>query len=253
MVYGIYLSAAGLQTSQYQQEVLTNNLANASTVGFKHDLAIVRERLVESQEDLVDPSWTDPILDRMTGGSLVAPTYTSFDQGPLEKTGGPMDVAIVGDGFFVVEDADGPRYTRDGRFTRNADGEVVTVAGHRPVLDGAGQRIVIPQDVPGPARIDASGHVQASGQVFGRLATVTVDDVEKLVKVGANMFQDLGAQPRPRETHLEVGALEGSTVDPMQSMVSMMQAARLYEMNATLIGIADTTLNRAVNDIARLR
>ena len=80
MVYGIYQSAAGMIVNQYRQAVLANNLANLDTVGFKHDLTIVRERQVETAEDGLSGRLSDRMLDRMTGGSLVAPTVTSFEQ-----------------------------------------------------------------------------------------------------------------------------------------------------------------------------
>jgi len=128
MVYGTYLSATGLKTNQYRQEILANNLANVDTVGFKQDLAVIRERPIERREDAVDPSLSQDVLDPMTGGSLVAPTYTTFEQGMIQKTGNPLDVALRDDGFFTVEAQGQEHYTRDGRFTINAEGELVPLS-----------------------------------------------------------------------------------------------------------------------------
>ena len=253
MVYGMYLSAGGLQTSQYRQGVLTNNLANIDTVGFKEDLTIVRERSVESREDPTDGRLSHRVLDGMTGGSLVAPTYTSFQQGQLEVTSNPLDVAIEGEGFFVVQDGNDERYSRDGRFVRNEAGGLVTAAGNHPVLDEAGVPIVVPDAADGDLVIGGDGTVRVGDTSYGKLQTVTFDDLDKLRKVGGNLFEAIDVTPTPTRAHLQTRSIERSTVDPVRTMVALMQVARLYEMNATLVGLADSTLGRAVNDIARIR
>lgn len=253
MVYGIYQSAAGMLVNQYRQEVLANNLANASTTGFKPDVAVVRERQVASREDLVDPARNHQVLDELTGGSLVAPTYTSFEQGPIQKTGGSLDVAIAGDGFFAVQDGRDIRYTRDGRFTINAGGELVTVAGNHAVLDEAGQPITIPREAAGRAQINAGGDVRVGEQSYGRIGVVQFDDTDQLRKTGGSLIRSFGAAPSPVEPNLMVGSLEASAVEPTQAMVSMIEVSRAYQLNATLVGLADSTLGRAVNDIARIR
>jgi len=253
MVYGIYQSAAGLQVNQYRQAVLANNLANLDTVGFKHDLSVVCERPIASAEAFADSSWSDPRLARMTGGSLVAPTYTAFQQGMVRETGSPLDVALAGDGFFTVREGDAVRYTRDGRFALNEQGELVTVAGNHPVLNAQGQAIVVTGVPAENVRIDASGEVRAGASRFGRVGVVDFEDTSRLRKVGANLLQAIGVEPTPHAAQLRTGAVEASTVDPTQTMVSMIEVARAYELNATMIGLADSTLGRAVNDIARLR
>ncbi|HSW44032.1 MAG TPA: flagellar hook-basal body complex protein, partial [Phycisphaerae bacterium] len=114
MVYGAYLSAGGLLVNQYRMEVLANNLANAETAGFKQDLTVVRERRPASAVRMAGLDASDPRLGDSTGGSLVAPTVTSFEPGPIETTGRPLDVALSGEGFFRVEGPGGEeRYTRD--------------------------------------------------------------------------------------------------------------------------------------------
>lgn len=253
MVYGIYQSAAGLQVNQYRQAVLANNLANVDTAGFKHDLTIVRERQVESDEGFSQSSWSDPVLDRMSGGSLVSPTVTVFAQGMIKDTGSPLDVAIAGEGFFTVQDGNAMRYTRDGRFALNEAGELVTVAGNNQVLNDQGEPIVVNGVPTERVRIQASGEVRAGDTSFGRVGVVAFDDTSRLRKVGGNLMQAMGASPVPHDAQLRTGAIESSTVDPTQAMVSMIEVTRAYEMNATLIGLADSTLGRAVNDIARLR
>jgi len=253
MVYGMYQSAAGMQLNQYRQEVLANNLANIETVGFKKDLAVVSERPLAIHEPSARPDWSDPQLSGMTGGSFVSPTYTTFTQGPLQHTGGRLDVALMGQGFFAVQDAGETRYTRDGRFILNDQGKLVTVSGHS-VLGEDGRPIVVPPTATDRVTISGSGAVRAGEQQFGRLAVVDFEDKQQLRKVGANVFEArAGAEPRQAPASMQVGFVEGSTVEPTQAMVSMIEVSRAYELNATMIGVADGTLARAVNDIARLQ
>ncbi|HQE28249.1 MAG TPA: flagellar basal-body rod protein FlgF [Phycisphaerae bacterium] len=251
MVYGIYQSAAGLQLNQYRQEVLANNLANLETAGFKHDLTVVRERPLAMREPGGRPDWSNRTLNGLTGGSYVAPTYTSFAQGPLEHTGGRLDVALFGSGFFTVQDGDAIRYTRDGRFVVNPNGELTTVSGHI-VLGEDGSPIRIPAEVADKVTITAGGDVRAGDLQLGRLAVVDFENKQALRKIGGNLFDAGQAEPVEAQATLQPGFYEGSTVEPTKAMVSMIEVSRAYELNATLVGLADSTLGRAVNDIARL-
>ena len=255
MVYGLYQSAGGLLVNQYRMTVLSNNLANAQTTGFKQDLAVVRERSAESAVQLADSGASNPRLRGMTGGSLVSPTVTSFEEGPIDKTGQSLDVALIGDGFFRVQGPDkSERYTRDGAFTVDQAGELVTASGNHKVLDDAGAPIVIPSELRAGLRIDTGGQVMSGNTVLGHLGIVNVDDPSLLAKTGANLLESLGAKVTPMtDATLETGALEKSNVDATQTMVSLIEVNRAYQMNATLIGLSDSTLGRAVNDIARLK
>lgn len=254
MVYGIYSSAAGLMTSQYRQDVLANNLANLATVGFKQDLTAIRERLPASREELTDRNASDESLAGLTGGSLVAPTYTSFEPGAVETTGNALDAAIDGEGFFRVRAGSTEGYTRDGRFALNADGQLMTVTGHAEVLDAGGRPIKVPKALKDHVRIDANGQVRAGKQSFGEIGVVRFDDPSLLRKIGGNLLVAQGeAQPVEVDANLKTGAVETSNVDATRTMVSMIEASRAYQMNATMIGLADQTLGRAVNEIARVK
>ncbi|MEZ6235772.1 MAG: flagellar hook-basal body complex protein, partial [Phycisphaerales bacterium] len=132
--YGIHLSASGALTSMHRQDVITNNLANARTPGFKPDIALQIARDPARIEDGLGNLPSNELLERLGGGTHVLPTIVSYAQGVLEQTDRPLDMAIRGDGFFAVRDAaaaardggDGLRLTRDGRMTRSSDGLLVT-------------------------------------------------------------------------------------------------------------------------------
>jgi len=127
VIYGLYLSATGVLTNSYRQDVIANNLANAQTVGFKRSLALFQQRRTEAQSpDAADLSdQTDPLLEHIGGGLLLAPTAIDHSQGTLEQTGQNLDLAIHGDGFFAVQDGKQTRLTRDGRFLVDSDGHLI--------------------------------------------------------------------------------------------------------------------------------
>jgi len=254
MLYGIYQSAGGLLANQYRMEVLANNLANADTAGFKRDLTVMRERLPEAREASAGFGASDPRLAGMTGGSFVAPTVTLFEQGPIETTGRPLDVALVGDGFFRVQADGGERYTRDGQFVVDESGALVTAAGFHPVLDESGVPIVVPAEARDALRIGADGQIRSGELSLGQLGIVDFEDRAPLRKTGQNLYETLGPAPEPvAQAALRVGAVEKSSVDTVHAMVSMIEVSRAYEFNATLVSLADATLGRAVNDVGRFR
>ncbi len=133
MLYGMYVSAAGALASSYKQDVIANNLANAETVSFKRDLALLKSRATEAEEN-GQSRYTADLLEGIGGGTFALPTYTDFSPGGLERTGNDYDVAMTKSGFFQVGQGDEVAYTRDGRFMADEQGNLVTVAGNFPVL-----------------------------------------------------------------------------------------------------------------------
>ena len=142
MIYGLYLSATGVMTNSYRQDVIANNLANSETVGFKRDLARFQERKTALQERGGGGDWSDPLLEKLGGGVLAMPTLVDTQQGDLEPTGNPLDVAIQGDGYFAVDSTSGKHLTRDGRFMTNRDGNLILSTDQgQHVLDDQGKPI----------------------------------------------------------------------------------------------------------------
>ncbi len=249
MDYGLWLSAAGLQANQYRQALIANNLANADTVGFKHDLAVIRERSVEAAEG-GSGRFAHDLLDDLTGGSVVAPTYTTFAQGSLKESSRALDVAIKGEGFFTVN-ADGEtRYTRDGRFAVDSSGRLVTVAGARPVLDASGEEIV--PGTGGAPSIEKNGLVKQGDRVVGHLGVVDFADKQQIRKTGGNLFDANGEPPVASQAQLEPGYVEASTVSPVQAMATMIEISRAYQLNANLISMQDDMNGRAAREIGRI-
>lgn len=250
--YGIWLSAAGMQVSDHRQAVLANNLANAHTPGFKHDLAIVMQRNIESQATPGGLAYKHPVLDGMAGGVNVRPTYHTFDQGSIEHTHRPLDVAIRGDGLFAVSDGPATRYTRDGRFTLNTGGELVLIAGEgrwRVLDDGAAPIVLEPNG--GPIKVSADGTIRQGKTAVATLGLMTTEDKQTLRKVGENLFEAT-AEMTPAEARIVPESIESSTFDPLRGLAEMIEATRSFQLNAKMIQIQDALDGQAVGTIGRL-
>ena len=255
MSYGLWLSTGGLQTNQYRMSVMANNLANSNTVGFKRDLAIVRERRMESTVAAANRRFVHPTLGAMTGGAFVSPTIHTFEQGDLERTDGPLDLAIYGDGFFAVGDGSDTQYTRDGRMTLNGTGELVMSAGQGRfrVLDTTGQPIRLDQTNSGKIAVREDGTILQGGEPVARIGIVRFEDTTQLTKSGGNLYRNHGAAPSRSTSKIKVGYLEQSTASPIDGMAQMIEISRAYQLNANLISLQDQTTGQAVNTVGRVR
>jgi flagellar basal-body rod protein FlgF len=251
--YGLWSAAAGMKVNEHRQTLLANNMANAETAGFKYDLAVIRQRSVQSQASATGFPYRHDVLDGLPGGVNVRPTHHNFAQGSIETTGRPLDVAISGAGFFTVSDGETTRYTRDGRFTPNAAGELVLVAGDGRwrVLDENGQPIRI--DPEGEAvSVSGDGTIRQGGEPIASISVRDVLDKQTLRKKGENLFEATGAAPQPINPSLLPESLERSNYEVMTGLVAMIEATRAYEMNATLLRLHDQTSGEAINTVGRL-
>lgn len=259
MNYGLYLSASGVLTNLYRQDVYANNLANVETAAFKPQVPTLRQRAPESVEDPAGLGVSQRLLDRLGGGVLAGRDHVSFEPGPMQRTGNPLDVALDDDhSFFVVRYTDpatgdaGFRLTRDGRFTLNSDGELVTQAGFT-VLDPSGNPIVIP---PGSgAQFEATGELVAdSGAVLGRVQVAAVADTGRLFKQGQGLFNYKGSDPRRivEDPVVLPGHIEGSGVDPIQTLMNLTGAGKAASANADMIRFFDRMMEQAVTKLGRV-
>ena len=258
MNYGLYLSAGGALVNVYRQDVLANNMANVNTVGFKPDIVNEMSRLPERLEDpnpFVNPHM---LLERLGGGHWAAPTRISQAQGNITPTSGPLDVAIVGDGFLVVNAERGKgdaqlRFTRDGRLTLNDDGELVMAANGHRLLDDDNEPVQL--DPTQPVIIDSDGSVRQGDEVVANLQIATVANPSKLVKAGDNLFRFDGLGPnarKPADGTLQQGALEGSAVDPILALNDLLNVSKAIQANVQLMQYHDHILGQAINTFGRV-
>lgn len=257
MDYGFQISASGVMAAMYRQDVLTNNLANASTVGFKPDVPILRQRDPVRREDGVGYLPSNALLERLGGGVTLEPNQVSFSQGSLERTGSPFDIAIQGNGFFVVRDeadtsGDRMRLTRDGRFVRDAKGRLVTAGGGLPVMDTANRPIVLAGT--GKVTVDADGTVRQGGQAVATIQLADVSEPTRLAKLGQGLFRAPTGSVSGRhqaDGALKQGYVEASAVDEISTMMQISQASGDVAANISLMQQTDRLMDRAINQFGR--
>lgn len=251
MIYGMYLSATGVLTNSHRQDVISNNLANAETPGFKRDLAIFKQRRTEASERGVSPQGrSDPLEEPIGGGTLVSRTAIDFSAGDLESTNNPTDLAITGDGFFAVRDGGDIRLTRAGNFLIDKTGRLVTAGGGRPVLDTHRKPIVV---ASGPVEIGDDGTISQAGQPVAQIGTFDVADRGRLTKRPGGQFAINGESSlHSVDPSMRSGFLERSNVDPAIEITQMMDAQRQLEANANMIRYQDQSLGKLVSDVMKI-
>ncbi len=257
MNYGLYLSASGVLTNMHRQDVIANNLANASTTGFKRDLAAFSQRLPESQENPGPFDLTNDLLDRIGGGLFVAPTQTDFRDGALRQTDNDLDLAIAGDGFLAVRQSEGgqvnTRLTRDGRLSLTSGGQLVTTIGRHPVLSVDGQPIHL--DPSASIDIDETGVIRQHDAPVAQLKLASVAEPGRLKHLGAGLYaaptQAVAETPQA-PGHIMQGWLESANVDPVREMVQMIRSARSIDHNAQLLRFHDTMNEQAATVLGRV-
>lgn len=251
MPYGLYISAEGAQAQSTRLETIANNLANVDTVGFKRELAVCQARYAEAiQEGSVAANLG--AIEDLGGGIIVRQTRTEFSGGPLRRTQIPTDVAIDGEGFFVVRKGDETLLTRAGNFRLTSRGELVTQQGYA-VLSDAGTPIVAnPEN--GPWAIAAGGALRQRDGTSQNLAIVKPAAHGELVRAGENAFR-APANPEPvpeGQRHVAQGFLELSAVRPTTEMTEMIEAGRLFEANVNMMKAQDQMLSGLVNRVLRV-
>jgi flagellar basal-body rod protein FlgF len=240
MIRGLYVAAEGMAARQKAQDVLAMNLANVNTTGFKADRPVF-ETALQRTLYRVEGTGATPI-GTLSAGALLTTTYTDLQPGPLMRTGNPLDVAIEGEGYFAVQTPAGIRYTRNGAFSLNAEGILITREGF-PVLGTQG---VIRLPHSATLEIGEDGSLRIDGKVVDRLQIV-----QGTMRKDTNGWLVGNATPvaTPR---LITGMLEGANVNIVREMVEMIEYLRAYETHQRAIQAQDETLGRAINEIARI-
>jgi flagellar basal-body rod protein FlgF len=251
LIRGLYTSAMGMIVQEKRQANISQNLANIQTNSFKQQKVIAaashRMNVVNRSND---PGGRLTSIGNMHLGTSIDDIYTDFEQGLLKETNNPLDFAIDGEGFFVVQLPDGEEaYTRDGSFRLNENGELVTRDGY-PVLDYNGQSIPLETE---NVTADAYGGIQTQDNRYFSLGIVTFADVQQLHRLGENLYTIEGGEPLAGGAcALRQGYIEASNVDPLEQLVKMIEVTRNFESNQKAIHAMDETLGKAVNEVGRL-
>jgi flagellar basal-body rod protein FlgF len=237
MENSISLALAGQVALQRRMEVVANNIANASTAGFKLEGQIVQTMPRRTTGDLV----VYPI-DR---GS-----YTDMTPGAVSLTGNPLDVAIDGPGVLAVQTARGLRYTRDGRLSQSADGTILGSGGQPLVAVGGGTL-----QLPGEVRelvIAGDGTITADGEEVGRIAVFDLPEGNGLERQADGLFAAPKELASLNEGRLHQGMIEGSNVQSIGELVSMMEVQRHYERVQKVLDGEDERIRRLVDRAVRI-
>lgn len=259
MIRGLYTSGWSMMANSKKLDTISNNLANADTNAYKKDIVIYEtfpQVLTKRINDTQSPGNPSGNIGNMQLGSDIGEIFTSFEQGKMIKTDKSLDMSIQNSNsaFFTVgvPDQDGninEYYTRDGSFTINANGQLVTkegylVMGQNGAIDLGSEEFSVSED----------GTIVMNGTVIDKLDIRDFTDTTTLRKTGENLIQKTDAtEEQPFNGIVSQGYLEGSNVNIIREMVDMITVMRSYETNQKLIQAHDNTLDKAVNEVGSLR
>lgn len=258
MIPALWICKTGLDGQQTNISVTSNNLANASTVGYKKSRAIFEDLLYQKVNQPGGRSTADAFLPEglmLGAGSRVVATQKNFTQGDVETTDNTLDVMIQGAGFFEIELPDGTTaYTRNGQFTRNDEGTLVTSEGYQ-LLPG----ITIPEDATGiTISTDGQVSVQTAGQNaaqdIGQITVSNFINPAGLEPIGNNLYVETSASGAPIQGiagenglgTIRQGQLETSNVQVTEELVNLIQAQRVYEMNSKVLTTVDEMMGTLI-------
>ena len=258
MVKGLYTAYTGMLNEQHRMDIMTNNLANASTVGFKKE---------GSTSQSFDDVLTVKIKDSSIGidnaqkigtrnpGVKIGENYTDYSQGSFRITNNTYDLALSGEGFFAIEFTNkqgetSTKYTRAGQFTLNKDGYLVTQEGDY-VLDSQDRRIRLNTLIG--SEIDSTGTIYQNGQRVAQIQIADFANYDYLEKYGETYYEPVeGAEKITSDATIESGCLEMANVQIVSEMVNLISITRAYESNQKIIQTYDNTLEVAVTQLGKV-
>lgn len=249
MIAGLYTAASGMIAVEQRQDIIANNLANAATPGYKR-----MQPVQLGFYEVLSPKMIAPFhFNREAapaGGVKSVESFTNLATGSLRITEDPLSLAVTGPGYVVVNTPQGERYTRDGHFTMDAEGELSTAEGYKVLgvngdpIDVSGVKVTVAQD----------GTVQVDGAASGQLQMVEFQDPTRLEREGNNLYRASDAilqqSGAATESALVQGALEMSNVQLPVEMTSMMLGLRAYEANQKVIQAIDGATSRLIDQVA---
>jgi len=240
----LYVGLSKQMVLRRELDIAANNMANVDTTGFKAESLIVNDDPVSMPRPI---RGSTPVHYALDNG-----VTRNFSQGALQQTGGPLDMAIEGQGFFQVQTAAGMRYTRDGRFASDAQGRLITQQGD-PVLDAGGSPISL-NSQGGPPQIGKDGTItqsipgQPQSAVIGKVGVVRFDSLSALSKQGDGLYTNTVSTPPTAAPDAVVhqGMLESSNVQPILQVTDLIRISRAYEAVTQMVGNNADLSERAI-------
>lgn len=266
MVKGLYTAHTGMVNEMKRLDIMANNLANANTTAYKKEGTTSRTFADEMAVRLKDTSvyGLGARIGEITYGVHLGQVYTDYTEGAFRVTDNSTDFALDGDGFFAIAFTDkegntSVKYTRDGSFTVNVDGYLVTKDGDY-VLNATGamngdpsEENLIRVDPNAKITVDQLGYILQNDEIVGTLGVVDFDNYDYIEKYGENLYNLLDGGDRiASNAKIEQGVLETSNVNVINEMVNMITIQRAYEAGQKVITSIDGTLDKAVNSVGRV-
>jgi len=263
MLKGLYTAYTGMLNEQNRMDVLTNNMANTATVGFKKEGSTSQgfdDVLTYRIKDMEGSgTWNNVNIGIGTPGVKIGENYVDYSQGAFRETGNTFDLALSGNGFFNIEFTSksgetSTMYTRDGNFSLTKEGYLVTKDGDFVIGKNASGTIGHIQINPNiQASIDQSGRIMQNDQVIANIQVTDFEDYDYLERYGENFFTPVeGAQMIEPDVKVVSGYLEQSNVQTVEEMVNLISVTRQYEANQKIIQTYDTSLEIAVNRLGKI-
>lgn len=259
MLRGLYTAYTGMLNEQYRMDIMSNNLANADTVGFKKEGSTSQaysEVMAVKIKDTTENPNTPKRLGNMSLGVKIGETYMDFSQGSLRDTGNTYDLALSGDGFFNIEFTNkagetSTKYTRAGSFVLTTDGYLTTKDGDYVL--GQNGRIQL-STTAGNTVIDENGNIYQDNQLVAKIKITEFEDTNYLTHYGESMWDAKEGAVANDATDVKVhqGYLEMSNISVVTEMVNMISIQRQYEANQKLITTYDESLDKSVNQVGRI-
>ncbi len=261
MQNAMYTGVFASLTTEHRLAMISNNLANVNTAGYKSDALAFKDTMIHFAHDFIreplenlrsEPLFPEQCLRART---RIATKETDFSQGSMQFTGNPLDIAIVGDGFYRVQAPQGEYLTRSSAFTKGPDGTLMTKQGY-PV-QGQGGNIVLPPNTNN-IHVTANGAILADGVQVGQLDVVTLEDPQLLKKVGNNLY----AIPEDAvlenalvgdSTMVSQGYTESANVNAVYEMVNMIEVQRMFEAQQKVMSTANDVDKQAITAIGKAR
>lgn len=266
MVKGLYTAYTGMLNEQNRLDILSNNLANADTNGYKKEGTTSQTFADELAVKIKDTSsyGMPQKLGTMSMGVHIGETYTDYSQGNFKVTDNATDFALDGDGFFAISYTDkagnnSVKYTRDGAFVVNTAGYLVTkdgdyVLNKNGAMNGDGsQGNYIHLNPNLPVTVDELGNIYQNDTLVTTLGTVNFDNYNYLAKFGENMYDMVEGGTRVASTaKVSQGSIEASNINVVSEMVNMITISRAYQAGQKVINSVDETLDKAVNQVGKV-
>lgn len=257
MLRGLYTASTGMTNEQKRLDIISNNIANAATVGYKEENVTSQafEEMLTIKIRDNSEAYLDKPIGSMSLGVKLGEVYTDYTQGPLRTTGNTYDLAVDGKGFFQVRVVDkngneSVRYTRNGSFKMTSSGFITDSEGNN--LQGENGDVQVPVDAAEVA-ISVDGTVYADGAAVDRINLYDFENYDYLRKIGDVSYAAIdGAVMVDAAGTIRQGFTEQSNVNAVSEMVDMITITRAYEANQKVIRTVDTIIDKAVNSVGRV-